>query len=123
MKAQFQLRTLDDSYPPDAVVCSKKAANTLMLLISKCESIRGKGGYLNRVSSSIGSRISSDKREVIQFLCNAGSSSADPLHFVVHSDPLFPEAGEVKREVVPEFSLEDFESECQQETNRIVLIL
>ncbi|KAG2134670.1 hypothetical protein BD769DRAFT_1315410, partial [Suillus cothurnatus] len=42
VKAQFQLRTLDNSYPSEAVVCSKKAANTLMLLISKCESIRGK---------------------------------------------------------------------------------
>ncbi|KAG2131550.1 hypothetical protein BD769DRAFT_1666585 [Suillus cothurnatus] len=93
VKAQFQLRTLDDSYPSDAVVCSKKAANTLMLLISKCESIRGQ-----------------DNREVIQFLRNAGSSSADPLHFVVHTDPLFPEAGEAKREIVPEFSLEDFEN-------------
>jgi hypothetical protein len=41
---------------------------------------------------------------------------------VVHSDPLFPEAGEVKQEVMPEFSLEDFESECKSETNRIVLI-
>ncbi|KAG2104976.1 hypothetical protein BD769DRAFT_1334123, partial [Suillus cothurnatus] len=42
VKVQFQLQTLDDSYPSEAVVCSKKAANTLMLLISKCESIRGK---------------------------------------------------------------------------------
>ncbi|KAG1880594.1 hypothetical protein C8R48DRAFT_767366 [Suillus tomentosus] len=93
VKAQFQLRPLDDSYPADAVVCSKKAANTLMLLISKCESMRGK-----------------DKHEVIQFLRNAGTSGADPLHFVVHSDPLFPEAAEATREIVPEFSLEDFEN-------------
>jgi hypothetical protein len=51
-----------------------------------------------------------DKHEVIQSLCNAGTSGMDPLHFVVHSDPLFPEAAETTCEVVPEFSLEDFES-------------
>lgn len=43
VKAQFQLRTLDDGYPSEAVICSKKAANTLMLLVSKCEAVRGKG--------------------------------------------------------------------------------
>jgi hypothetical protein len=41
---------------------------------------------------------------------------------VVHSNPLFPEAGEVKQEVMPKFSLEDFESECKSETNGIMLI-
>ncbi|KAG1782948.1 hypothetical protein EV702DRAFT_1040748 [Suillus placidus] len=93
VKAQFELRTLDESYPPEAVVCSKKAANTLMYLVSKCEKGRG-----------------ADNREVIRFLRSAGSSASDPLHFVVHTDHLFPQAGEVSREVVHEFSLEDFEN-------------
>lgn len=30
---------------------------------------------------------------------------------MVHSEPLFPEAAEPKRGIVPEFSLEDFENE------------
>lgn len=30
---------------------------------------------------------------------------------MVHSDHLFPQVGEVSQDVVPEFSLEDFESE------------
>ncbi|KAG2740841.1 hypothetical protein P692DRAFT_20880583 [Suillus brevipes Sb2] len=51
-----------------------------------------------------------DKHEVIQSLRNAGTSSIDPLYFMVHSDPLFPEAAETTCEVVPEFSLEDFEN-------------
>ncbi|KAG2152221.1 hypothetical protein BD769DRAFT_1318836, partial [Suillus cothurnatus] len=37
VKAQFQLRVLDDSYPKEAVSCSIKAQNTLMYLGSKCE--------------------------------------------------------------------------------------
>ncbi|KAG1754020.1 uncharacterized protein EDB91DRAFT_1077668 [Suillus paluster] len=49
-------------------------------------------------------------REVIQLPRNAGTSSADPLHFVVHSDSLFPEATESSRDVVPEFPLDDFEN-------------
>ncbi|KAG1866010.1 hypothetical protein F4604DRAFT_1683001 [Suillus subluteus] len=93
VKAQFELRTLDKSYPGEAVVCSKKAANTLMYLVSKCEKNRR-----------------ADNHEVIQFLRSAGSSACDPLNFVVHTDHLFPQAGEVSREVVPEFSLEDFEN-------------
>ncbi|KAG1876933.1 hypothetical protein C8R48DRAFT_668951 [Suillus tomentosus] len=97
VKAQFQLRTLDDGYPAEAIVCSKKAANTLMLLVSKCEAARGK-----------------DNREIIQFLRSAGNSSADPLHFVVHTEPLLPEAAEAKRETIPEFSLEDFENVLKQ---------
>ncbi|KAG1819935.1 hypothetical protein EV424DRAFT_1539614 [Suillus variegatus] len=67
VKAQFQLRTLDEEYPTEAIICSKKAANTLMLLISQCKAVQGK-------------------------------------------EPLLPEAGEVRQEVVPEFSLEDFET-------------
>jgi hypothetical protein len=43
VKAQFQLRTLDNGYPAEAIICSKKAANTLMLLVSRCEGARGKG--------------------------------------------------------------------------------
>ncbi|KAG2123974.1 hypothetical protein BD769DRAFT_1389037 [Suillus cothurnatus] len=82
VKAQFQL---------------KKAANTLMLLVSKCEAARGK-----------------DNREIIQFLQNAGNSSADPLHFIVHTEPLLLEATEAKKEVIPEFSLEDFENVLKQ---------
>ncbi|KAG2337509.1 hypothetical protein BDR05DRAFT_1004995 [Suillus weaverae] len=70
VKAQFELRTLNDSYPAEAVMCSKKAANTLMYVVSACEKIR-----------------KSDKHE-----------------------PLFPEASEPKREIVLEFSLEDFEN-------------
>ncbi|KAG1788811.1 hypothetical protein EV424DRAFT_1355954 [Suillus variegatus] len=93
VKAQFELCTLDDLYPSEAVICSKKAANTLMYLVSKCEKNRG-----------------ADNRKVIQFLCSAGASVADPLHFVVHSDHLFPQVGEVSQDVVPEFSLEDFEN-------------
>ncbi|KAG1758976.1 hypothetical protein EV702DRAFT_1208311 [Suillus placidus] len=64
-----------------------------MLLVSKCEAIRGK-----------------DNRKIIQFLHNAGSSSADLLHFVVHTEPLLPEAAQTKHEVIPKFSLEDFEN-------------
>ncbi|KAG1765860.1 hypothetical protein EV702DRAFT_1204388 [Suillus placidus] len=98
VKAQFELCTLDESYPPpppppEAVVCSKKAANTLMYLVSKCKKGRG-----------------ADNCKVIQFLRSAGSSASDPLHFVVHTDHLFPQPGEVSREVVHEFSLEDFEN-------------
>ncbi|KAG2111344.1 uncharacterized protein F5147DRAFT_772061 [Suillus discolor] len=51
-----------------------------------------------------------DKCEVIQFMWNGGSSGTDPLHFVVHTEPLFPEAAVSMQEVVPEFSLEDFEN-------------
>ncbi|KAG2051083.1 hypothetical protein BDR06DRAFT_1010636 [Suillus hirtellus] len=93
VKAQFQLRTLDNGYPTEAIVCSKKAANMLMLLVSKCEAARGK-----------------DNREIIQFLQSAGNSSTDPLHFVMHTEPLLPEAAEAKRETIPKFSLEDFEN-------------
>ncbi|KAG1764935.1 hypothetical protein EDD22DRAFT_951390 [Suillus occidentalis] len=93
VKAQFQLRTLDNRYPAEAVVCSKKAANTLMLLVSRCKGARGK-----------------DNCKIIQFLRNARNSSADPLHFVVHTEPLLPEAGEAKREIIPKFSLEDCEN-------------
>ncbi|KAG2099001.1 uncharacterized protein F5147DRAFT_777523 [Suillus discolor] len=93
VKVQFQLRTLDEDYPTEAVVCSKKAVNTLMLLVSQCEAARGK-----------------DNHDIIQFLRNVGNSSADLLHFVLHLEPLLPEAGEVRREVVPKFSLEDFEN-------------
>lgn len=53
-----------------------------------------------------------DSREIIQFLRNAGNSGADPLHFVLHTEPLLPEAAEAKRDIIPEFSLEDFESKC-----------
>ncbi|KAG1823151.1 hypothetical protein EV424DRAFT_1538648 [Suillus variegatus] len=93
VKAQFQLRTLDDSFPREAVVCSKKAANTLLYLASNCEKIRD-----------------GDKREVIPFMRSAGNSLMDELHFVVHSDALFPEATESRGDLVPEFSLEDFEN-------------
>ncbi|KAG2137101.1 uncharacterized protein EDB93DRAFT_1106652 [Suillus bovinus] len=65
----------------DPKIHTDQAANTLMLLMSKCEAARGKG-----------------------------NSGADPLCFVVHSEPLLPEAAEAKCEVVPEFSLEDFEN-------------
>ncbi|KAG2151555.1 uncharacterized protein EDB93DRAFT_1103007 [Suillus bovinus] len=78
VKAQFELQTLDDSYPAEDVMCSKKAANTLMYVVSACKKIR--------------------------------KSSTDPLHFVVHTEPLFPEAAVSMYNVVPEFSLEDFEN-------------
>jgi hypothetical protein len=43
VKAQFQLRVLDDAYPKEAVNCSIKAQNTLMYLGSKCEKEREAG--------------------------------------------------------------------------------
>ncbi|KAG1850155.1 hypothetical protein F4604DRAFT_1934605 [Suillus subluteus] len=93
VKAQFQLRTLDNSFPAEAVMCSKKAANTLLYLASNCEKNRD-----------------ADNREVTPFMRSAGNSLMDELHFVVHSDALFPEATESRGDIVPEFSLEDFEN-------------
>ncbi|KIK34066.1 hypothetical protein CY34DRAFT_110421 [Suillus luteus UH-Slu-Lm8-n1] len=92
VKAQFQLQTLDDSFPAEAVMCSKEAANTLLYLASICEKNRDR-----------------DNREVIPFMRSARNSSTDELHFVVHSDALFPDASESRGDIVPEFSLEDFE--------------
>jgi hypothetical protein len=40
MKAQFKLQTLDNSYLEEAVICSKKAANTLMYVVSTCKKMR-----------------------------------------------------------------------------------
>ncbi|KAG1777602.1 hypothetical protein EV702DRAFT_1045344 [Suillus placidus] len=85
VKAQFQLQTLDDSFPPEAVMCSKKAANTLLYLASNCEKNR-------------------------DGVCETDNRVTDELDFVVHSDALFPEASESRGDVVPEFSLEDFEN-------------
>lgn len=111
VKAQFQLRTLDDSFPREAVVCSKKAANTLLYLASNCEKIRDGGRYHSPAVYLIRTDIwITDKREVIPFMRSAGNSLMDELHFVVHSDALFPEATESRGDLVPEFSLEDFES-------------
>ncbi|KAG2134228.1 hypothetical protein BD769DRAFT_1665257 [Suillus cothurnatus] len=91
VKAQFQLRVLDDAYPKEAVNCSIKAQNTLMYLGSKCEKER-----------------EADKREVIQFMRSAGTTNE--RQFTIHTEHLFPDASEATQETVPEFSLEDFES-------------
>ncbi|KAG2150883.1 hypothetical protein DEU56DRAFT_752539 [Suillus clintonianus] len=101
VKAQFQLRTLDDDYPPDVVVCSKKAANTLMYAISKTENLRWTGSHMPSLA---------DGREAIPFMRSSGTSSSDQLHFVVHSEHLFPDTSEQTRDLVSEFSLEDFEN-------------
>ncbi|KAG1768395.1 hypothetical protein EDD22DRAFT_844145 [Suillus occidentalis] len=73
-------------------MCSKKVANTLLYLASICEKNRDR-----------------DNREVIPFMRSVRNSSTDELHFVVHSDALFPDASESRGDIVPEFSLEDFE--------------
>ncbi|KAG1888536.1 hypothetical protein F4604DRAFT_1915507 [Suillus subluteus] len=66
VKAQFELQTLDDSFPEEAVVCSKKAANTLMYVVSTCKKIR-----------------KSDKHEVIQFIKPLFPEAAEPTWEIV----------------------------------------
>ncbi|KAG1892004.1 hypothetical protein F4604DRAFT_1912736 [Suillus subluteus] len=110
VKAQFQLRTLDDSFPAEAVMCSKKAANTLLYLASNCEKNRDAGQYSSLANSTKAILCETDNREVTPFMRSAGNSLMDELHFVVHSDALFPEATESRGDIVPEFSLEDFEN-------------
>lgn len=121
VKAQFQLRTLDDSFPAEAVMCSKKAANTLLYLASVCEKNRDRGLYPCLAKRSNAIICTTDNREVIPFMRSAGNSSTDELHFVVHSDALFPDASESRGDIVPEFSLEDFEGKRENDVMNEIL--
>jgi hypothetical protein len=61
--------------------------------------------------------------KIIQFLRNAGNAGADLLHFVLHTEPLLPEAAEAKRDIFPEFSLKDFESKCILEARMSTMLI